>query len=160
MSAVNLSAGSETFLGVLLVPRMRILAIMLAFLVVCVPFQGPRAEEVTFAFENAEIETVIKSVSELTGLMFLFDPEEVKGKITLLSSTGVSPEKALELLESALALHDYRLLQKKEGVWIVIADPADAISAAYYNVWMAPYYGYCPANSLIRWYERRSCQGR
>jgi type II secretory pathway component GspD/PulD (secretin) len=37
------------------------------------------------AIVNVEISTVIKRVSELTGLTFLFDPEEGKGKIILLS---------------------------------------------------------------------------
>ncbi len=36
------------------------------------------------AIVNVEISAVIKRVSELTGLTFLFDPEEVKGRITRL----------------------------------------------------------------------------
>jgi hypothetical protein len=53
----------------------------------------------------------------------------------------VLPFRGLGPLESALALHDYRLLEKQEGVWIVIPDPSVAISAAYYNVRMVPYTG-------------------
>ena len=93
-------------------PRIRILATVLAFLVAGAPCGGPRAEEAAFAFENAEISTVLKRVSELTGLTILFDPEEIQGRITLFSSRRVSSHEALELLESALALHGYRLLEK------------------------------------------------
>src|SRR5262245_33703884 len=68
--------------------------------------------EIAFTFENADIQTVIKRVSEVTGTTFLFDPKEVKGKITVLSPQKVSPEGALKLLESALALCSYTLLRK------------------------------------------------
>ena len=73
------------------------------------------------SFENADIQTVIKHVGRLTGLTFLFDPEQVKGKITLLSPKSVLPAEALELLKSALALHGYSLLSRAAGVWIVPA---------------------------------------
>src|SRR5881296_2756148 len=73
------------------------------------------------SFENADIQTVIKHVGRLTGITFLFDPEQVKGKITLLSPKNVLPEEALELLKSALALHGYSLLSRAAGVWIIPA---------------------------------------
>ena len=57
-----------------------------------------------FTFENADIHAVVKQVAALTGITVLFDPEQVKGKITLLAPKGVSPAEALELLKSALAL--------------------------------------------------------
>lgn len=40
------------------------------------------AGEVPFSFENAELNTVIEKASELTGLAFLYDPKQVKGKIS------------------------------------------------------------------------------
>ena len=54
-----------------------------------------------FTFENADIHAVVKQVAALTGITVLFDPEQVKGKITLLAPKGVSPAEALELLKSA-----------------------------------------------------------
>src|SRR5215510_11930814 len=48
--------------------------------------------ELAFTFANADIQTVIKKVGEFTGTTFLFDPKEVKGKITILSPQKVAPE--------------------------------------------------------------------
>lgn len=75
-----------------------------------------------FGFENADIGTVVKQVGRLTGATFLFDPEQVKGRITLLAPKPVSPAEALELLKSALALHGYSLVPRSEGTWIVPAE--------------------------------------
>jgi len=124
--------------------------------------------EVAFTFENADLQTVIKKVGELTGTTFLFDPEQVKGKITLLSPKKISSEETLKLLQSALALHGYTLLKKEEGTWVVpaekvtqaetiieviplkyarAAEVADTLSwVAPPGVRIAPYY---PTNSLI-----------
>ena len=124
--------------------------------------------EVTFSFANADLQTVIKKVGALTGTTFLFDPEQVKGKITLLVPQKVSPEDALQLLQSALALHGYTLLGKAEGTWIVPAakatqaetiievvplDHARADEVAEALSWVAPpgvrIVPYSPTNSLI-----------
>lgn len=121
-----------------------------------------------FTFENADIRTVVKQVATLTGTTFLFDPEQVKGKITLLPPKDVSPTEALELLRSALALHGYTLLARAEGTWIVPAeriahetfavkvvhlDYARADEVAYTLSWVAPasvqIVPYYPTNSLI-----------
>jgi general secretion pathway protein D len=118
-----------------------------------------------FTFENADIQTVVKQVATLTGITFLFDPEQVKGKITLLSPKGVSPTEALELLKSALALHGYTLLGRAEGTWIVPAERvaftvkvvrlnyAGASEMASTLSWIAPpsvrIVPYYPTNSLI-----------
>jgi len=73
-------------------------------------------------FENADIVTVAKQIGRLTGTTFLFDPERVKGRITLLAPKPVPPAEALELLKSALALHGYTLVRRAEGTWIVPAE--------------------------------------
>ena len=88
-----------------------------------------------FTFENADIQTVAKQVATLTGITFLFDPEQVKGKITLLSPKSVSPTEARELLKSALALHGYILLGRDEGTWIV---PAERVSHEAFTVKVVP----------------------
>jgi general secretion pathway protein D len=118
--------------------------------------------------ENVDIQTVVKQVAALTGITFLFNPEQVRGKITVLSPKGVSPTEALDLLKSALALHGYTLLSKAEATWIVPVDqvpfeaftikvvPLDYARAgelAYTLSWIAPpsvrVVPYYPTNSLI-----------
>jgi hypothetical protein len=71
--------------------------------VLCVLFSlgaGPASATPSgpISFENADIQTVVKQVAALTGITFLFDPEQVRGKITLLSPKRVSPTEALDLL--------------------------------------------------------------
>ena len=124
--------------------------------------------EVAFTFENVDIQTVIKKVGEFTGTTFLFDPAEVRGKVTILSPRKVSAEGALKLLESALALHGYMLLRKEEGIWVmpqrqaaheatvievVPLQYAKAEEVADTLTWIAPpgvrIVPYFPTNSLI-----------
>jgi type II secretory pathway component GspD/PulD (secretin) len=92
------------------------------------------AGEVPFSFENAELKTVIEKASELTGLAFLYDPKQLQGKISLHAPGKISPEEALELLESALALHGYALLQKGNTLWIVPTEQAPAGRPAHIEV--------------------------
>ena len=100
------------------------LAVILTLGLTLAPFVA-QAQQATpsgaLNFENTDIQIVIKHVGGLTRITFLFDPEEVKGKITLLSPKSVSPAEALELLKSALALHGCSLLSRAEGMWIVPA---------------------------------------
>ena len=145
---------------------------MLLLLAASLPSSPPRvawAEEVPFTFENADVHTVIKKASELTGITFLFDPEQVNGKITILSPKKVSPEEALELLRSALALRGYTLIEEKgiariipaeqaaymarETVEVIPLEHAKAEELAYLLAYGAPYgvaiIPYYPTNSLI-----------
>jgi general secretion pathway protein D len=88
-----------------------------------------------FTFENADIQAVVKQVAALTGVTFLFDPEQVTGKVTLLYPKDVSPTEALELLKSALALHGYALLGRPEGMWII---PAEQVTHEAFTVRVVP----------------------
>jgi hypothetical protein len=88
-----------------------------------------------FTFENADIQTVVAQVARLTGIPFVFDPERVTGKITLLSPKSVSPTEALELLKSVLALHGYALVRRAEATWIV---PADRAAAEGFTIKVVP----------------------
>jgi general secretion pathway protein D len=142
--------------------------VLLGVLVVCPPGPARATPAEPFGFENADVSTVVKHVGRLTGISFLFDPEQIKGKITVLSPKSVSPAEALELLKSALALHGYRLVSSAGGMWIVPAERlapeavtvklvtleyALAGEVAYTLRWVAPpgvrIVPYYPTNSLI-----------
>jgi len=88
-----------------------------------------------FTFEDADIQTVIKQAATLTGITFLFDPEQVRGKITLLAPKAVARAEALELLRSVLALHGYSLLSRPEGIWIV---PAERVTSEVFTIKVVP----------------------
>lgn len=94
-------------------------SLLLSLLLVFAPGAARAINAITLTFENEELQTVIKKVAELTETTFLFNPEQVQGRITLLSPKKVSAEEGLQLLESALALHGYTLLRKADSVWIV-----------------------------------------
>ena len=151
-------------------PSRRVLESVLLCLFFLLPLRAVTwaTNEVAFTFENADIHTVIKKVGELTGITFLFDPEQVKGKITLLSPKKISSEETLKLLQSALALQGYTLLKKEEGTWVVPAEKAAqtettiaVIPLKYARAdevadtlsWLAPpgvrIVSYYPTNSLI-----------
>jgi general secretion pathway protein D len=142
--------------------------VVLSILTVCHPGPARATPAEPFDFENVELSTVVRHVGKLAGITFLFDPEQVRGKITVISSRTVSPEEALELLKSALALRGYRLAGSAEGMWIVPAGPlapeavtvkvvnlkyALAGEVAYTLGWVAPpgvrIAPYYPTNSLI-----------
>ena len=151
-----------------LTPRQVLGSVLLSL---CLLLPLPVAEAANtraFSFDNADLQTVIKQVSEFTGITFLFDPEQVKGKITLLSPTKVSPAEALQLLQSALALHSYTVVKQAASLWIVPADqaaqPATTVEVVPLNYaraeevadtlsWIAPpgvrVVPYAPTNSLL-----------
>jgi general secretion pathway protein D len=115
-------------------------AMLSTSIVLCVLFSsgaGPASATPSGAisFENADIQTVVKQVAALTGITFLFDPEQVRGKITLLSPKGVSSTEALDLLRSALALHGYSLVSRAEATWIL---PADRVPSEVFTIKVVP----------------------
>jgi general secretion pathway protein D len=143
-------------------------SLFLSVLLLCPPGLASAHPSETFSVENADIQTVIKRVAALTGIIFIFDPEQVKGKITVLSPKSVSPAEALKLLESALALHGFSLLSRAEGMLIVLDEQvalkaiavkvvrlnyARAGELAYTLSWVAPpgvrIVPHFPTNSLI-----------
>jgi general secretion pathway protein D len=145
------------------------LIVLVALVMLPEPAEGQQATRSgVLSFENADIQTVIKAVGILAEVTFLYDPEQVKGKITLLTPKSVPPAEALELLKSALALHGYSLLSRAEGMWIVPAvrvtpeamivkvvplTYARAGEVAYTLSWITPpgvrVVPYYPTNSLI-----------
>ncbi|TXT24699.1 MAG: proteinral secretion pathway protein D [Gallionellaceae bacterium] len=67
---------------------------------------GAPDEKVSLNFVNADIEEVVKAVSQITGRNFLVDPR-VKGTINIISSTPVSSTLAYDILLSALRLQGF-----------------------------------------------------
>jgi type II secretory pathway component GspD/PulD (secretin) len=142
-------------------------AVFLCLVFVCHP--GPASGNAlhVLRFENAEIGAVIDAVSRLTGVTFVFDPDQVKGRVTLLSPKAVSPAGAVELLKSALALHGYAVVSRAEATWIVPAERirdeavtvkvvpltyARADEVAHTLSWVAPsvrIVPYQPTNSVV-----------
>jgi general secretion pathway protein D len=71
---------------------------------------GAADESVTLNFVNAEIESVIKAVSQITGKNFLLDPR-VKGTINVVSGKPVPSALAYPLLLSALRMQGFAAVE-------------------------------------------------
>jgi type II secretory pathway component GspD/PulD (secretin) len=132
------------------------------------PARAAGSDAVAFplTFENADIQVVIRAVAKATGTPILFDPDQVRGRITLWAPHDVTSAEAVQLLRSTLALHGYALVVRPESIWIVPADAppdytfrvvplryADAAVIAMRLAQLAPpgvrIVPYPPTNSLI-----------
>jgi general secretion pathway protein D len=71
---------------------------------------SPGQDLVTLNFVNADIEGVVKAVSEITRKNFMLDPR-VKGTINIVSAKPVPRSSVYEVFLSALRLHGYAVVE-------------------------------------------------
>ncbi len=62
--------------------------------------------EITMNFQNVDIPVLAKFISEITGKNFLVD-ESVRGKITIISPSKVTPDQAYQIFQSVLQLKGF-----------------------------------------------------
>jgi general secretion pathway protein D len=77
---------------------------------------GP--DVVTLNFVNADIEGVVKAVSEITGKNFVLDPR-VKGTVNIVSAKPMSRALVYEVFLSALRLQGFTAVEERGRVMIV-----------------------------------------
>jgi general secretion pathway protein D len=94
----------------------RLAALLLAAFVTQLHAQAP--DTVTLNFVNADIEGVVKAVSEITGKNFVLDPR-VKGTVNIVSARPVSRVQVYEIFLSALRLQGYAAVEERGMVQIV-----------------------------------------
>jgi general secretion pathway protein D len=75
-------------------------------------------DKVTLNFVNADIETVTKAVSQITGKNFLLDPR-VKGTVNVVSSRPVPQSLAYHFLLSALRMQGFAAVENRGVVRIL-----------------------------------------
>jgi general secretion pathway protein D len=80
--------------------------------------QAPDADTVTLNFVNADIEGVVKAVSDITGKNFVLDPR-VKGTVNIVSSRPVARALVYDVFLSALRLQGYAAVEDRGLVKIV-----------------------------------------
>ena len=103
--------------------RRTLLALSLALLIAA-PCHAEKQEElVSLNFVNADIQEVIRAISQISKKNFLVDPR-VKGTINIVSATPVSPALGYDILLSALRLQGYAAVETG-GVTQIIPE-ADA----------------------------------
>src|SRR3954470_21534697 len=82
------------------------------------PAQGGDPNTVTINFVNADIEGVVKAVSEITGKNFVLDPR-VKGNVNIVSSRPVPRALVYDVFLSALRLQGYAAIEERGMVKII-----------------------------------------
>lgn len=76
------------------------------------------AESMTLNLKDADINSVIATVSEMTGKNFIVDPR-VKGKVTIISSKPMAAEDIYQVFLSVLNVHGFAAIPGKNVVKIV-----------------------------------------
>ena len=100
--------------------RMSYTALMLfsAFLLNLACTMSGYAEQITLNLNNADIEALIKTVSEHTGKNFVIDPR-VKGKVTVISAHPMDRDEFYEVFLSILEVHGFSTIPSGDVIKIV-----------------------------------------
>jgi general secretion pathway protein D len=95
---------------------MRLVALLMAVFVTQLHAQAP--DTVTLNFVNADIEGVVKAVSEITGKNFVLDPR-VKGTVNIVSARPIPRALVYDVFLSALRLQGYAAVEDRGVVKII-----------------------------------------
>jgi len=80
----------------------------------------PPQNQITMNFQNVDIPVLAKFISEITGRNFIID-ESVRGKVTIISPTKVTPEQAYSIFQSVLQVKGFTTVQAGPVIKIVPA---------------------------------------
>ncbi|WP_297228253.1 type II secretion system secretin GspD [uncultured Desulfovibrio sp.] len=94
------------------------LLLLASFCLCGTPAVSAAEGSISMDFENVDIHTFIKYISESTGKNFITDPS-VKGKVTVYSPIKISPEEAFETFVSILRVHGYAV-QRSGSSWKIV----------------------------------------
>jgi general secretion pathway protein D len=78
------------------------------------PAPALRPGEMMFNFQEADIQAVVKTVSQITGKNFLLDPR-VKGKLTIISTQPVSKKAIYQIFLASLKAQGYTAIDSASG---------------------------------------------
>lgn len=82
------------------------------------PVKAQSDEPFTLNLENAELRSLIQTVSERTGRNFIVDPR-VRAQVTVVSSQPVTGRELYDIFETILAVHGYAAIES-EGVTRIV----------------------------------------
>lgn len=84
--------------------------------------------EMLFNFQDADIQAVVKTVSQITGRNFLIDPR-VKGKVTIISAKPVSANAVYQIFLSALKAQGFTAVEGPAGIIKIVPEAEGKQSA-------------------------------
>ena len=96
------------------------IVLLASLLFLVVPASAAPEDKVSLNFVNADIQEVIRAISQISQKNFLVDPR-VKGSINIVSAKPVSSELAYDILLSALRLQGYAAVDA-DGVTKIIPE--------------------------------------
>ena len=85
--------------------------------------------QMLFNFQDADIQAVVKTISQITGRNFLLDPR-VKGKITIISAKPVSANAAYQIFLSALKAQGFAAVEGPGGIVKILPEAEAKQNAA------------------------------
>ena len=85
------------------------------------------AGEMLFNFQDADIQAVVRTVSQITNRNFLLDPR-VKGKITIISAKPVGKAAAYEIFISALKAQGFSAVEGPGGIVKIVPEAEAKLS--------------------------------
>lgn len=100
--------------------RLRMCLAALALAVVCAARAQP---PIMLNFVNAEIESVVRAIGQISGKNFLLDPR-VKGTLNLASVKPVTPDQAYHILIAALRMQGFAVVE--DATMVKVLPEADA----------------------------------
>lgn len=80
---------------------------------------GDKDVAITLDFQETELVDVINMIARLTGRNFLFD-ERVRGKVTVISPTPVTPEEAYRVFEAVLQVKGFTTVPGPGGILKIV----------------------------------------
>ena len=93
-------------------------AIACSICVLAAPFTWSQEATITPNYKDADIRQIIEAVGEITNQNFIIDTR-VSGKVTMLSSTPMTPDAFYEAFLSILAVHGYVAIKTGDIIKIV-----------------------------------------
>src|SRR5580658_7403610 len=93
--------------------------LFLGSVVVSAPlWAAPPPNEITMNYQNVDIPALAKLISEITGKNFLVD-ESVRGKVTIISPSKVTPDQAYQIFQSVLQLKGFTTVTAGKVIKII-----------------------------------------
>ena len=80
--------------------------------------KGATERTISFNLRNADIVQVVNLISELTGKSFLVD-DKVRGKVTIIAPTEVTPEEAYQIFLSVLEIQGFTIVPQGPIIKII-----------------------------------------
>ncbi len=91
--------------------KKRILSILIALLLFAGQAVAAEEQTVEMNFKDADIETVVKFISKLTGKNFILDDKSAgRGKVTVISPTPLTKDEAYEVFQAILGVKELTLV--------------------------------------------------